>query len=142
MAESKIAKTVRLPIKLIMPKQGAEKKVHGGGAPPKPFRTVNAAYRKSLSHQVSAISEALLPQMKKTAAAPIRVKLIIKAAAKSHRPELLFSSQTCPIVGAGRLGVNSGSSTTLRCTVSLKSLVSAIFTPPFSFLFCNPANTL
>jgi hypothetical protein len=32
------------------------------------------------------------------------VKLIPKAAAKSHRPEYLFSPQSCPIVGAGKLG--------------------------------------
>jgi hypothetical protein len=32
------------------------------------------------------------------------VKLITKAAAKSHRPDDLFSMQSCPIIGAGRLG--------------------------------------
>lgn len=94
----------RLPIKLILPNQGTEKRVPTGGSPPKPFRKVDAAYRKSLSHQVSAIREALLPQIKQTNAAPVRVKLLTKAAAKSHRPEQLFSSETCPIVGAGRLG--------------------------------------
>jgi hypothetical protein len=104
MADNKNQKTERLPIKLIMPKQGTEKKVPGGGTPPKPFRTVDAEYRKRLSHQVSAMRDALLPQMKETAAAPVRVKLLTKAAAKSHRPEQLFSSETCPIVGAGQLG--------------------------------------
>jgi serine protease AprX len=94
----------RLPIKLIIPKQGTEKRVPGGGSPPKPFRKVDSAYRKSLSHQVSAIRESLLPQIKRTGGAPIRVKLLSKAAAKSHRPEHLFSPETCPIVGAGRLG--------------------------------------
>jgi len=94
----------RLPIKLILPKQGTEKRVPTGGAPPRPFRIVDSAYRKSLSKQVSAIHEALLPQIKKTDAAPVRVKLLTKAAAKSHRPEQVFSSETCPIVGAGRLG--------------------------------------
>lgn len=94
----------RLPIKLILPRQGTEKRVPGGGTPPKPFRTVDAAYRQRLSHQVSAIREALMPQMKQTGAAPVRVKLLTKAAAKSHRPEHLFSEETCPIVGAGKLG--------------------------------------
>jgi serine protease AprX len=32
------------------------------------------------------------------------VKLLSKAAAKSHRPEHLFSPQSCPIVGGGDLG--------------------------------------
>lgn len=94
----------RLPIKLIMPKQGTEKKIPGGGPPPKPFRTVDAAYRMSLSHQVAAIHEALIPQFKQIPAAPVRVKLLKKASAKSHRPEHLFSSDTCPIVSAGHLG--------------------------------------
>ena len=96
--------TDRLPIKLIMPKQGTEKKIMGGGQPPKPFRTVDAGYRKSLSNQVAAIHEAMYPQLKQVAAAPVRVKLLKKATAKSHRPEHLFSSETCPIVSAGHLG--------------------------------------
>ncbi len=104
MADSKTPKIERLPIKLIMPKQAAEKKVTGRGSKPKPFRTVDGAYRKSLSNQVSAIQEALPPQIKQTSAIPVRVKLLTKAAAKSHRPDQIFSPRTCPIVGAGQLG--------------------------------------
>jgi len=104
MANIRTSKAERLPIKLIMPKQGTEKKVPGGGSPPKPFRTVDGAYRKSLSNQVSAVREALVPEMRQIAAAPVRVKLITKAAAKSHRPQQLFSDETCTIVGAGHLG--------------------------------------
>ena len=99
----KTSRHERLLIKLIMPKQGTERKVSGGGTPPKPFRPVNATYRKRLSTQVSAIRTAIVPQVKTTGAAPVRVKLLSKAAAKSHRPEHLFSQQTCPIVGAGGL---------------------------------------
>jgi serine protease AprX len=96
----------RLPIKLILPNQGKEKKVQAGGPPPKPFRTVNASYRGRLVKQVSAILDAVAPQLKISgcAAAPVRVKLITKATAKSHRPEELFSENTCPIIGAGKLG--------------------------------------
>ena len=36
--------------------------------------------------------------------APRRVKLLTQASAKSHRPERLFSRDSCPIIGAGRLG--------------------------------------
>ncbi len=104
MTDIRTSKAERLPIKLIMPKQGTEKKVLGGGSPQKPFRTVDGAYRKSLSNQVSAVREALVPEMRQIAAAPVRVKLITKAAAKSHRPQQLFSDETCPIVGAGHLG--------------------------------------
>lgn len=94
----------RLLIKVIMPKQGTERKVPGGGLPPKPFRTVDAKYRARLSSQVSAIRAAIVPQIRTAGAAPVRVKLLSKAAAKSHRPEHLFSSQSCPIVGGGSLG--------------------------------------
>jgi serine protease AprX len=94
----------RLPIKLIMPKQGTEQKLKPGGTPPKPFRTVDVEYRGRLSNQISGIRTALVPQIRRTGAAPVRVKLLSKAAAKSHRPEYLFSHQSCPIIGAGRLG--------------------------------------
>jgi hypothetical protein len=94
----------RLLIKVIMPKQGTERKVPGGGMPPKPFRPVDGRYRASLSSQVSAIRTAIVSQITTAGAAPVRVKLLSKAAAKSHRPEHLFSPQSCPIVGGGNLG--------------------------------------
>src|ERR1035437_1719084 len=94
----------RLLIKVIMPKQGTERKVAGGGTPPKPFRPVDAKYRARLSSQVSAIRTAIVPQIRTAGAAPVRVKLLSKAAAKSHRPEHLFSPESCPIVGGGSLG--------------------------------------
>jgi len=94
----------RLPIKLILPKQGSERVVPGGGAPPKPFRPVDRSYRERLVKQVDAIREAVTPVMPRTGSAPVRVKLLTKAAAKSHRPDRLFSKETCPIVGAGQLG--------------------------------------
>lgn len=97
-------RTDRLLIKVIMPKQGSERRVPGGGSPPKPFRPVDAAYRGRLSKQVSAISKAVSSQIKTTGVAPVRVALISKATAKSHRPQQLFSEQTCPIIGSGRLG--------------------------------------
>ena len=94
----------RLPIKLIMPKQGAERRVPPGGSPPKPFRIVNFDYRQSLGNQVKAIQSAIGPQLRQTNIAPVRVKVIPEAVAKSHRPEKLFSEDSCPIVGAGSLG--------------------------------------
>lgn len=94
----------RLLIKLIMPKQGTERKITGGGAPHKPFRTVDTKYRARLFTQVSALRTAVVPQIQHAGAAPVRVKLLSKAVAKSHRPENLFSPQSCPIIGGGRLG--------------------------------------
>ena len=94
----------RLPIKVIMPKQGVERKVPGGGPPATPFRTVDAKYRTRLSNQVSALRNVVLPQSRRTGVSPVRVKLISKAVAKSHRPESVFSPESCPIIGGGRLG--------------------------------------
>ena len=50
------------------------------------------------------IRSAIVPQVRRTGTAPVRVKLLSKAAAKSHRPENLFSLESCPIIGSGRLG--------------------------------------
>jgi hypothetical protein len=94
----------RLPIKLILPKQGSERVVPGGGPPPKPFRPVDRDYRASLATQVRAIRTAVAPLSTRIGSAPVRVKLLSKAAAKSHRPERVFSRDTCPIIGAGHLG--------------------------------------
>ena len=49
----------RLPIKLVLPKQGHEKKVQGGGAQKVPFREVSREYRGSLRNQVAAIEQAV-----------------------------------------------------------------------------------
>src|SRR5690348_9590826 len=90
----------RLPIKLILPKQGRERRVLGGGNAPTPFRAVTPSYRQALSNQVAAIKQGLADPIARVGAAPVRVKIIPKAAAKSHRPEHLFTDTTCPIIGA------------------------------------------
>jgi hypothetical protein len=97
------AHTERLLIKVILPKQGAERKVEGGGSPPKPFRDVTPQFRQSLSTRIKAIKD-IVHNTGKLGITPVRVKLISKASAKSHRPDYLFSKDTCPIIGAGKLG--------------------------------------
>src|SRR5690348_7988964 len=94
----------RLFIKLILPKQGKEHKVPGGGGPVQPFRNVTPAFRGTLSNQVRAIGRTIRPLTQRTGGAPVRVRLLPKALAKSHRPEQLFSDRSCPIIGAGKLG--------------------------------------
>lgn len=94
----------RLPIKLILPNQGKSRPVKGGGSAKEPFRPVDDAYRTRLKRQVDAIRTAAAPHIERTGSVPMRVKLVAKAAAKSHRPEHLFSDGTCPIIGAGSLG--------------------------------------
>ena len=104
MAKNSGGNQERLLIKVIMPKQGAERRVQGGGSKAKPFRDVDANYRKRLSGEVEAIRTSVAQQIHGTGAAPVRVRLIPKAMAKSHRPDQLFSDETCPIVGGGKLG--------------------------------------
>jgi len=105
MADERRGTRDRLPIKVILPQQGKERPVKGGGAPPKPFRPVTPEYRESLRIQVSAIQRAAAtPLTQRVGSMPLRVKVISKAVAKSHRPDRLFSETTCPIIGAGALG--------------------------------------
>lgn len=94
----------RLPIKLILPKQGMERRVPASGGKPVPFREVDAKFRSSLARQVSAARDALGLQLRRVGCVPLRVQVLPKAVAKSHRPKKLFDDAGCPIVGAGRLG--------------------------------------
>jgi hypothetical protein len=94
----------RLPIKLVLPKQGKERLVPAGGSEAKPFVVVNRAYRARLQKEVAAVRQLVTTQAKDTGSAPMRVKLRTKAVAKSHRPTGLFSDSSCPIIGAGKLG--------------------------------------
>lgn len=94
----------RLPIKVIGANQGQERRVKGGGSKPVPFRPVTPEFRGSLSTQVAKIREALAPQLERAGAAPMRVQLLSRALAKTHRPEKLFTDNTCPIIGTGTHG--------------------------------------
>jgi len=94
----------RLPIKVVMPNQGQHTKRQGGGGGGKSFKTVDAAYRQGLSNQIGAIRDLFSSKSINVDSAPVRVRMVKKAEAKSHRPHKLFSDKTCPIIGAGRLG--------------------------------------
>jgi len=93
-----------LPIKLILPNQGRERLAPVGGGTLIPFRPVDAAYRRRLGTQANAVRQTIASPASRTSIVPMRVKLLPKALAKSHRPERLFSRDSCPIIGAGRLG--------------------------------------
>ena len=104
MGEGHDGRAERLLIKLILPRQGVERRVSGGGSPPRPFRGVTREFRGRLANQVTAIRAAIRPAIVRTGGAPVRVRLMPQAFAKSHRPKNLFSDRTCPVIGAGRLG--------------------------------------
>ena len=94
----------RLYIKVILPKQGEEKRVQGGGGEAKPFKDVTPALRRSLLLQLGEIEATLKSIPVPARVVPARVTLEEKAIAKSHRPDVLFDKATCPIIGAGKPG--------------------------------------
>jgi hypothetical protein len=72
-------KPQRLPIKLILPRQGKERPISTGGSEPVPFRTVDKEYRQRLAHQVNVLRKALTPQVRRVGNIPVRVKLLSNA---------------------------------------------------------------
>ncbi len=97
-------RTERLPIKIMLPEQYVLRRDESRRGKPKPFVEVDQEYRARLKTEVSAIRQLVLTQAKNVDTVPVRVRLRKRAAAKSHRPETLFSDDSCPIIGAGRLG--------------------------------------
>lgn len=94
----------RLPIKLTLPQQTRERSGQGGRSRYEPFCRVDADFRERLGRQVSALRKVIVPLVLRTGAVPARVRLHPLATARSHRPGTLFSSKTCPIIGAGVRG--------------------------------------
>jgi serine protease AprX len=94
----------RFYIKVVLPKQGQEKKNTGGGKTPEPLKPVTPGLRQQLLSQIGQVEEvfALTPPESRVVAA--RVRLEPQAQAKSHRPDKLFAQETCPIIGAGVAG--------------------------------------
>jgi serine protease AprX len=94
----------RLYIKVVMPKQGIEKKKVGGGPKPKPFKPVTPQLRSRLLGELASADHLLDVQPLTRPVVPLRIILETKALAKSHRRDVLFNENTCPIVGAGKPG--------------------------------------
>jgi hypothetical protein len=94
----------RLYLKVVMPRQGIEKKKPGGGAAPKPFKQVTPQIRSRLLSAIEPAERLLASAPLNAPIVPLRITLEKKALAKSHRRDALFSEQTCPIIGAGRPG--------------------------------------
>ncbi|MBZ0202404.1 MAG: S8 family serine peptidase, partial [Ignavibacteria bacterium] len=99
MAESNLKEN--LLIKIVIPKQGKERKILPGGSEPKVFKEVTRTFRQSLSRRIEPINA--LIKANPNSAVPIRIELVKKATAKSHRPTQLFDPN-CPIIAAGSLG--------------------------------------
>lgn len=92
-----------LPIQIVTPGQGDHRPNQAGGST-KPLSEVDAKFRGVLTTQLKAVEAEIVEDLETLGVAPMRVTLIPKAYAKSHRPKRLFSDESCPIVGAGRMG--------------------------------------
>jgi len=118
----------RLYIKVILPKQGEERRVQGGGGEPKPFKDVTPTLRRSLLLQLGEIEATLNRISVPARVVPARVTAEEKAIAKSHRPDVLFNTATCPIIGAGKPGELFVKATP-RGVRALQSKIGRGFTP-------------
>jgi serine protease AprX len=94
----------RLYLKVVMPRQGIEKKKPTGGSKPKPFKRVTPLLRARLISGIEPAEKLLSTDPLAAPIVPLRIILETKALAKSHRKDALFNEHTCPIMGAGRPG--------------------------------------
>lgn len=94
----------RLYIKVVLPRQGQEKKNPPGGGARKPLKPVTPVFRQQLLSQLSEVESVFALTPPEARVMPARVRLEPQAQAKTHRPDKLFAPETCPIIGAGRPG--------------------------------------
>jgi hypothetical protein len=81
----------RLYIKLILPKQGRDKKVQPGGSEAVPFKKITPDFTKKLLQMLDHAVEALKAEPSHLKIIPLHVFLEKEALAKSHRPTELFN---------------------------------------------------
>lgn len=92
------------PIKRVKIRNGDIKQNPGGGDGPKVFGEVTNELRHTFSDKVEHIKSELHEHFDKFKDVPAVAKVNLKgdALAKSHRPNNLFSTSTCPIIGGGK----------------------------------------
>ena len=94
----------RLYVKIVMPKQGKEKKKPGGGVKPQAFTPVTPAVRKRLAAGLEPVERLLASVPLNRPVLPLKAVVIPKALAKSHWHDALFDEKSCPVIGAGKPG--------------------------------------
>lgn len=95
-----------LPIKVVLPRADDYQAPFGGGGETKYFGEFTDALRNQFSAQVRAVNEHFAYSFStyRDVPAVAKVKLKKEAVAKSHRPNKLFAEDTCPVIGANKLG--------------------------------------
>jgi serine protease AprX len=101
----------KLPIRVVRTKQEPKNKKGGGGDKKIFFKDEEKEKKfpirqESLIEDIKNIEVYFQESFKKHPNIPhvSKAQLVEKAIAKSHRPTYLFSEDTCPIIGVGRLG--------------------------------------
>jgi len=97
---------LRLPIKVVIPVRTDFRRPHIGRGPRKTFGEVTPQLRTRLANQVERIQQQfnIVLQNNRDLPGVARVFLKHKALAKAHRPTILFSDDTCPIIGGQDFG--------------------------------------
>lgn len=94
----------RLYVKIVMPKQGIEKKKPGGGSKSEIFTPVTPAVRARLAGGLDPVERILERAPLNRPVVPLKAILAPKALAKSHWRNALFDERSCPVIGAGKPG--------------------------------------
>ncbi|HEY3417205.1 MAG TPA: peptidase S8, partial [Armatimonadota bacterium] len=97
---------IRLPLKVVPAFDTDFVRPEGGGGEPKVFVEVTNDYRNELEHQIIEVRDHFLASFAEFPGVPAVAKVKVRndAIAKSHRPTRIFSTGTCPIIGAEGLG--------------------------------------
>ena len=88
----------RLYVKIVMPRQGKEKKKTGGGGKVEPFTPVTTKARQRLVDGLAAAEQLLARVSLQNRLVPLKASLIPKALAKSHWQNALFDQSSCPVI--------------------------------------------
>ena len=101
-----MATNVRLPIKVVIPSPEDFVGRLPGGSGPKIFPGDLAEKRSKCLEDLDRIGDYFARSFRTHPRLPIVAKVTLhrEALAKTHRPSALFSLETCPIFGAGRMG--------------------------------------
>lgn len=95
----------RRPVRLVLTEDRDLTAVRPGPAPRKVFKDVDDSFRQSLAGDLDVIEKRFSSQLT-TQNLPVVATATLEgdALAKSHRPETLFNSMTCPIIGSDAIG--------------------------------------
>ena len=98
--------SVRLPIKIVVPRDEDIRRPERAGGGTKEFGDVSNEVREALDAQVHEVHQYFQASFRASPNLPCVARVILKpdALAKSHRPVELLDKASCPVIGTGGLG--------------------------------------